>query len=113
MFATYVVPTGNQCCFSDCKDGSLDCMYRNMSVFRCFNVLGFCLDTLSDVFLEEFANITWFGALPLRRMTRNCPGAVAAILAESGVKFGLVGVDGVDDWSWFGVFTCIALPVMV
>ena len=51
--------------------------------------------------------------LPLRLMTRNCPGAVAAILVESvAVMVGVVA-DCMDGCSWFGVFACIALPVMM
>ncbi len=46
-------------------------------------------------------------------MTRNCPGAVAAILVESVAVMVEVVVDCTDGCSWFGVFACIALPVMM
>jgi hypothetical protein len=50
--------------------------------------------------------------LPLRRMTRNLPGAVAAMLVESvGVVLrpGLVRDESIFLFL-FGIFVCIALP---
>mgnify|MGYP007065723100 CR=1 FL=1 len=53
--------------------------------------------------------------LPLRLITRNWPGAVAAMLGASAalaVVFVELLIEVCVLLSWFGVFVCIDLPVV-